>query len=260
MQRRKFLQSSLAAAAGITMPVNAALAGDKQPPQKEVYEWREYEMRFGTDHAQLENYFKTALIPALNKYGVKTVGAFKEWRPSEPAKFYLLVPYSSLGDYLSVNMKVKADADYIKNSAAYNGIPADKAIYHRFSSSLMTAFDGWPAMTVPQSTPRVFELRTYEGYSEDAVRRKIKMFHDGEFPIFTRAKLNPVFFGEVIAGDRQPRLTYLLACDSMEERDKGWAAFVADPAWKKLIADPQYANTISTIRNAFLIPTTYSQV
>ncbi|MVT08374.1 NIPSNAP family protein [Chitinophaga tropicalis] len=260
MKRRKFLQSSLVAAAGAAVTITPAIAGHKSPAQKEIYEWREYEIRFGSDLAQLENYFKTALIPALNKYGVKKVGVFKEWRQSEPAKVYLLTPYSSLDEYLSVNTKVKTDTDYIKNSAAYNSIPADKPVYNRFTSSLMIAFDGFPAMVAPSAGPRIFELRTYEGYSEEAVRRKIKMFNDGEFPIFKRAKLNPVFFGEVIAGDKLPRLTYMLTCNNMEERDKGWSAFVADPEWKKLIADPQYANTISKISNTFLVPTSYSQV
>ncbi|MFC6100253.1 NIPSNAP family protein [Olivibacter domesticus] len=260
MKRRKFLQSSLVAAAGAAAIVKPAMATDKSPTQKEVYEWREYEVRFGSDLGQFENYFKTALIPTLNKYGVKKVGVFKEWRQSEPTRIYLLTPYSSLDNYLSVNIKVKADIDYIKNSAAYNSIPADKPVYNRFTSSLMIAFDGFPAMVVPSGASRIFELRTYEGYSEDAVRRKIKMFHDGEFPIFNRAKLNPVFCGEVIAGDKLPRLTYMITCSSMEERDKGWSAFVADPEWKKLVADPQYANTISKISNTFLVPTSYSQV
>lgn len=260
MKRRKFLQSSLVAAAGAAVSINPVIAGHKSPAQKEIYEWREYEIRFGSDLGQLENYFKTALIPALNKYGVKRVGVFKEWRQSEPAKVYLLTPYSSLDDYLSINAKVKTDTDYIKNSAAYNSIPAEKPVYNRFTSSLMIAFDGFPAMVAPSVEPRIFELRTYEGYSEDAVRRKIKMFNDGEFPIFKRAKLNPVFFGEVITGDKLPRLTYMLTCSNMEERDKGWSAFVADPEWKKLIADPQYANTISKISNTFLVPTSYSQV
>ncbi|KIO74535.1 NIPSNAP family containing protein [Pedobacter lusitanus] len=260
MQRRKFLQSSLVATAGIALNVNPAIAGDMYPVQKEVYEWREYEIRFGSDQSQLENYFKTALIPALNKQGVKTVGVFKEWAPSEPAKFYLLTPYSSLDNYLSVNTKVKADADYIKNSAAYNSLPADKPIYSRFTSSLMIAFDGFPKIVLPSGESRIFELRTYEGNSEDAVRRKIKMFHDGEFPIFERAKLNPVFCGEVIAGDKLPRLTYMITCNSMDERNKGWSAFVADAEWKRLVSDPQYANTISKISNTFLVPASYSQV
>ncbi|ASZ14058.1 NIPSNAP family protein [Chitinophaga pendula] len=260
MQRRKFLQSSLAATAGLAINIKPATAGDQPPTQKEVYEWREYEIRFGADQSQLENYFKTALIPALNKYGVKTVGVFKEWSPSEPARYFLLVPYPSLDSYLFINAKVKADTDYVKNSAVYNNIPADKALYSRFSASLMTAFDGWPAIVIPAGKSRIFELRTYEGYSEDAVRRKVKMFHDGEFPIFKRAKLNPVFCGEVIAGDKLPRLTYMVTCNSMEEREKAWAAFVADPEWKRLVSDPQYVNTISTIRSTFLVPTSYSQV
>ncbi|WP_019945251.1 NIPSNAP family protein [Dyadobacter beijingensis] len=260
MQRRKFLRSSLAVTAATAAGTHSASAADAHFASKEVYEWREYEMRFGADVAQLENYFKTALIPALNKHGVKSVGVFKEWRPSDPAKIYLLTPYASLEQYAAVNGKVKADADFIKNSAAYNGVAVDKALYSRFTASLMSAFEGWPAITVPATGPRIFELRTYEGYSEDAVTRKVKMFNDGEYPIFQRAKLNPVFFGEVIAGDKMPRLTYLLSCSSMEERDKGWAAFIADPAWKKLVGDPQYANTISKIINTFLVPTSYSQV
>lgn len=260
MKRRKFLQSSLTVTAGTAAAINPAIAGEPYASQKEVYEWREYEIRFGSDSSQLENYFKTALIPALNKYGVKTVGVFKEWRPSDPAKFYLLTPYSSLDSYLSINTKVKADADYIKNSATYNSIPAEKPVYNRYNSCLISAFDGFPAIVVPSAQPRIFELRTYEGYSEDAVRRKVKMFNDGEFPIFSRAKLNPVFGGEVIAGDTQPRLTYMITCNSMEERDKGWTAFIADPEWKKLVSDTQYANTISKIRNTFLVPTAYSQV
>lgn len=260
MKRRNFLHSSLAVTAGIAAIGSDVSAAERSPAKKEVYEWREYELNFGIDKGLLEQYFKTAFIPALNQYGVKAVGVFKPWREADPARFYLLIPYSSVDSYFSVNMKIKSDAAFLKNSKAYNSIPAEKPVYNRFVSSLMTAFEGWPVMTVPSGASRIFELRTYEGYSEDAVRRKVKMFHDGEFPIFIRAKLNPVFFGEVIAGDQLPRLTYMITCNNMEERDKGWEAFVADPEWKRLIADTQYANTISKIRSTFLVPTSYSQV
>ncbi|ULT23092.1 NIPSNAP family protein [Sphingobacterium sp. E70] len=64
----------------------------------------------------------------------------------------------------------------------------------------------------------------------------------------------------MIAGDKLPRITYLLTCDNMDEHEKGWKAFIADPEWKRLISDAQYANTISKISNAFLVPTSYSQV
>lgn len=258
MQRRKFLQSSLLAASAVS--TGSVYANEKPAATKEMYEWREYDMRFGSDQSQLENYFKSALIPAYNKYGVKTVGVFKELSKSEPAKIYLLLPFASFNDYMTTTAKVKADNDYITNSQPYNSIPADKAVYNRFSSSFMIAFDGMPKLIVPETGTRIFELRTYEGYSEDAVRRKIKMFNEGEFPIFYRTKLTPVFFGEVISGKNLPCLTYMITFKNMEERDKNWAAFGADPDWKKLSADPQYANSVSNIIKIFLEPAAYSQV
>jgi hypothetical protein len=258
MERRKFLQSSIIAASAITTGIDTT--GKDEKGKKEFYEWREYDMRFGSDQSQLETYFKNALIPAFNKYGVKTIGVFKEIGKSEPPKIYLLIPYTGMDNYISVNAKVKADDDYIKNSQPYNAIAADKPVYTRFHSSFMIAFDGMPKLIVPESGPRIFELRTYEGYSEDAVRRKIKMFNDGEFPIFYRTKLTPVFFGEVISGKNLPCLTYMITFKNLEERDKNWAAFLADPDWKKLTADPQYANTVSNIIKVYLEPTVYSQV
>jgi len=259
MQRRKFLQSSLlAASAAGTGSVFAA--SDKPPAVKEMYELREYDMHFGSDQSQLETYFKTALIPAYNKYGVKNVGVFKEIGKSEPAKIYLLLAFATFNDYTSVTAKVKADDDFIKNSQAYNAIPAEKPVYNRYSSSFMIAFDGMPKLIVPEAGTRVFELRTYEGYSEDALRRKLKMFNEGEFPIFYRTRLTPVFFGEVISGKNLPCLTYMITFKNLEERDKNWAAFGADPDWKKLLADPQYANTVSNIIKIYLEPTAYSQV
>ena len=257
MKRRKFLQSSFIAASAVTTGINPL--NDKEP-QKELYELREYEMRFGSDGSQLEIFFRNALIPALNKQGIKQVGVFKEYGKSEPAKIYLFIPYPSFSDYMTINTQLKSDEDFKKNSQAYNTIPADKPVYNRYSSSFMIAFDVMPKMMAPASGPRLFELRTYEGYNEDALRRKIKMFNDGEVPIFNRAKLIPVFFGEVISGNHQPCLTYMVTCKSIEERDKGWTAFLSDPDWKKLTADPQYANSVSNIIKTFLTPTDYSQI
>jgi hypothetical protein len=124
----------------------------------------------------------------------------------------------------------------------------------------MIAFDGLPKMIVPESGPRIFEVRTYEGYSEDAVARKIKMFNNEEFTIFNRVKLNPVFFGEIIAGPNLPALTYMVTFKNMEERDKAWKAFGPDPDWQRVSKLPEYANSVSRIFKTFLEPLPYSQV
>jgi hypothetical protein len=208
----------------------------------------------------LHEYFEKALIPALNKYGVKSVGVFKEIGKTEPAKIYLLIAYPSFEDYIGINEKVKSDSDFKKNSENWDKMPAEKPVYNRFNTSLLIAFDGLPAMKLPAKEPRIFEVRTYEGYNEDAVRRKIKMFNDEEFPIFYKTKLTPVFFGESIAGPNSPCLTYMITFKDLEERDKNWAAFSADADWKRVLTDPKYANTVSNIRRVFVEPLPYSQV
>jgi hypothetical protein len=258
MERRDFIQKSVLATAFTAAGMSAADARSLQQT-KEIYEWRVYEtMRGGL--AVLENYFTTALIPALNRLGVKKVGVFSEMSKDEPAMVYLLIPYASFDDYRKTNDSLKRDKDFQQASAKYNELPADKPAFLRYDTSLMIAFDGLPKMLFPESGPRMFELRTYEGYSEDAVRRKIRMFNEGEFDIFYRVKLNPVFFGEVIAGKSMPALTYMISFKNMEERDRNWKAFGQDPDWQKISKAPEYANTVSKIYRTFLEPLPYSQI
>jgi hypothetical protein len=258
MRRRKFIENAALTSTALLLG-QSALAGAEKA-KKELYEWREYEIRFGSSQATLHEYLEKSLIPALNKYGVKTVGVFKEIGKTEPAKVYVLIAYPSFEEYLSINTNVKKDDAFLKSSEAWNKVPADKPIYNRVNTSLLLAFDGLPALKVPAKETRIFELRTYEGYSEDAVARKVKMFNEEEFPIFYRTKLNPVFFGEAIAGPALPCITYMITFKNMEERDKNWAAFGADADWKRISSDPKYANTVSNIRRIFLEPLSYSQV
>lgn len=259
MKRRKFIENAALSSTALLLG-QSALADAGKAVKKELYEWREYEIKFRGSVATLHEYLEKALIPALNKYGVKTVGVFNEIGKSEPAKIYVLIVYPSFEEYLSINASIKKDDAYLKSSDNWNKVPADKPVYNRITTSLSLAFDGFPAIKVPAKEPRIFELRTYEGYSEDAVARKVKMFNEEEFPIFYRTKLTPVFFGEVMAGPNLPCLTYMITFKNLEERDKNWAAFGADADWKKVSNDPKYANTVSNIRRTFLEPLPYSQV
>ena len=131
---------------------------------------------------------------------------------------------------------------------------------------MLAAFTGMPKLEVPPATveraPRILELRIYESHSKKANLTKIKMFNEGEIAIFRRTGLRPVFFGETLIGSRLPNLTYMLTFDSIEQRDRNWSAFVADPEWKKLSATPGYtdAETVSNISNVLLSPAPYSQI
>jgi hypothetical protein len=130
----------------------------------------------------------------------------------------------------------------------------------------MIAFQGQPKLTVPPVTAqhgsRVFQLRTYESPSPDDHRRKVEMFHSGEFDIFEKAGFWPVFYGDTLIGPRMPNLTYMLALPDLAELDSKWKAFTSNPDWKKLVASPKFSSEaiVSNVTNLILNPTSYSQI
>lgn len=257
MERRDFIQKSIlttAAVAGAGLAASAKNAAR----DNEIYELRVYHMR--RNMAPLDNYLSKALIPALNNAGVKSVGVFSELSKSEPAQIYMLIPYKSFEDYGKIIVDLRKDRNFIDASSEYTKIPQDQAVFERYDSSLLLAFDGHPKLTVPNKSRKLFELRTYEGYSEDAVARKVKMFNSGEIDIFRDVKLNAVFYSENISGKDLPCLTYMAAYDSMEERETVWKAFSAHPEWQKMSKMPEYANTVNKIHKTFLEPVAYSQI
>jgi hypothetical protein len=259
MQRRNFVKSSLLSATAIGSGLSLSAAANKTAA-KEFYELRVYDLKEAASQAALDEYFQNALIPALNKYGSKQVGVFREMAKPDSLKAWVLIPYGSFDAYIATMKKVRDDDSYKKASAVYNAIPKDKNVYTRYTTSLMIAFDGIPKMIVPKKDPRVFELRTYESYSEDAATRKINMFNKEEFPIFYRTGLIPVFFGEVIAGDHMPCLTYLLTFPDLETKEKNWKTFIADEQWKVVSKRPEYADSVSKVISTMLEPLPYSQI
>ena len=226
---------------------------------REFYELRVYEPTMGS-LPTLEKYLSEALIPALNRQGVKNVGVFRETGKNEPPLVYVLIPYASMNDFEKVKEGLAKEDEYRKASDSYDKVGVEKPVYFRYETSFMHAFEGLPKMVVPEKKPRIFELRIYQGYSDDAVRRKVKMFNDEEFKIFYATKLNPVFFGEVVAGKDLPCLAYMITFKDMEERDANWKAFGANPDWQRILKDPQYANTVSKIVRVFLEPMACSQI
>lgn len=258
MERRDFIQKSILTTAAVAGAGLSSTQAQQAPKNKVVYEFRVYHMR--RNMSPLENYFSKALIPALNRLGSKNIGVFSELSKSEPAKIYALIPYASFEAYGKTILALKNDKQFIDASGDYNKIPADQAVFERYDSSLMLAFDGEPKLVVPSRDQKLFELRIYEAYSEDALRRKVKMFNDGEFDIFDKVKINPVFYGENISGKGLPCLTYMSVYESMETRDAAWKDFLAHPDWQKMSKMPEYANTVSRIHRIFLERTPYSQI
>ena len=149
-----------------------------------------------------------------------------------------------------------------KSRTEYLAVQATDPVYDRVESSLFRAFETMPKVEKPAGKPQMYNLRIYESHNEAAGQKKIEMFNQGEIAIFRKVGLNPVFFGEAIAGTRMPNLTYLLAFHDDKARADAWGKFGGDPDWKKLRAIPEYEDKriVSRITNKLLTPTAYSQM
>lgn len=262
MNRRNFIHATVAAGGLAALPDVVTAADGNSPASREYFELRAYTLR--PDRQKLlDDYLKNALIPGLNRLGVKPIGAFHETPQAEKPVTYLLIPYQSLEQIATVTSRLGNDADYRRAAHDYLSVPAADPVYERIESSLLGGIDGMPRLLAPSAQkPRLFNLRIYESHNEAASKKKIEMFTQGELAIFKRVGLTPVLFGEALVGTRLPNLTYLLVFDDDKAREQAWGRFRADPEWLKLKAIPEYEDRkiVSKITNKLLTPAEYSQV
>jgi len=260
MRRRDFIHSAAVGMVASSTPLTSKVWKKPEDTDKEFYEFRTYELTSGGQKNVLSAYFGDVLIPALNRLGCDHVGVFQEIGNSEPPIIYILIPYPSNRIFLQSGQLLQEDELYRSAGLEFHSIPVNNKVFSRYETRLFRAFDGLPKMITPEAGPRIFELRTYEGYSDDAVRRKIKMFNEGELELFFKTGLHPVFFGEAIAGKDLPYLTYMLTFEDMIERDANWKAFIDHPEWKRMAGMTEFADTVSKIHRTFLEPLDVSQV
>lgn len=268
MRRRQFLTRSLAAATASTVESSAWRASAQQAgaaQQRQFYVMRQYRLQNGPQAKLLDGFLSGALIPALNRLGITPVGAFHLDIGPETPTLYLLLPSTNCDLLATADLRLLEDATFLKAAEPFWNAPATQPPFIRVESSLLLAFEGWPHLTLPASTAqhgkRIFQLRTYESPTLAAHVRKVEMFHRGEFAIFERTGLHPVFFSQTLVGPRQPSLTYMLTFADPAELNANWSKFGADPEWKKLSTAPRYADPIvSNITNLILSPAEYSQI
>jgi hypothetical protein len=251
----------LAAAAGGTF----AMASAQEPPKNSFFELRYYRMRNSRTNQvrRTTEFLSQGYAPAAKRAGIGPVGIFSATIAPEAPFLLVASGYPSLGGMQTSLEKLAADAEYQKMLADYSGV-ADLA-YIRMESALFRCFDAVPKIEVAAAEgrgARTFELRTYESDNETTLRRKVKMFNDGEVAIFRRAGLQPVFFGEAMVGSNLPRITYIVAYDGLAGHDKAWSAFSADPEWRKLSTQPGNADAeiVANISNAILRPAAGSEI
>jgi hypothetical protein len=104
----------------------------------------------------------------------------------------------------------------------------------------------------------IYELRIYKAMP-GRMQKLLARFNDHTLPIWARHGIAQVGFWRTHIGESNNDLTYLLAWESLADRETRWTAFQSDPAWLKAREDSEKDGPIiANISSQFLTPTAFS--
>ncbi len=233
----------------------------------DYYQIQVYRLTGKVQQDQVDNFLKNAYLPAMHRAGIKKVGVFKPIESDTTAdkRVYIWAPFTSPDHFAKTLEILEKDADYQKAGIAFLGAPFEQPPFVRKESILLMAFPNAPSYSVPTfPTPhaqRIYELRSYEGATENLYLKKVQMFNEGgEIALFKSLDFNALFYAKVISGSTMPNLMYMTTFADMAAHDAHWDSFTKSPEWIKLKALPEYKNTVSKAVKVLLHPTDYSDL
>ena len=254
-----------ACAAGMAVPRAQAQAVEGA---REIIEVTRYVCATVEKRDRLLAVWDAALVPALNRQGVKQVGVF--WTDEKvnngnaeyATTVFVVAGFPAAEAFVASEERLLADSRFRQEAAEVFGAPMNDPLYDSCSSLGMQGFATCPRVVrVTDSPERILELRIYNSYTIERNASKIAMFEGGgELAIFRACGMPPVFFGRALAGEKLPNLTYLLAFADRASMDAAWKTFRDHPDWLKLKADPTYKDTANKITKILLRPSRGSQL
>ena len=106
----------------------------------------------------------------------------------------------------------------------------------------------------------IYELRIYRCVA-GRLPALLNRFQSTTLRLWQKHGIRQAGFWTTVVGESANDLTYLLAWESLADREKKWAAFQSDPDWisarAKTEADGQI---VGNIVNQLLVPTSFSSV
>lgn len=228
-----------------------------------IFQLKLFKLANKEQQVRLDDYLKNAYIPALHRFGIKSIGVFKTAEKDSAANLvYVFVPFKDLNEMNKLSQQLEFDKAYLKDGKDFINATYNNAPYIRTQSIILEAFAGMPNFDVPNLTSpkseRIYELRDYESATAKIGLNKIEMFNKYEIDIFSKLDFNAIFYGKVISGPQMPDLIYLTTYNNMADHEAKWKAFGTE--YNKINKLPQYQNNVSHITSTFLRPTDYSDL
>lgn len=104
----------------------------------------------------------------------------------------------------------------------------------------------------------IYEMRRYRAMP-GRMPALLERFEKRTLKIWERMSIRQVGFWTSAIGPSHLELFYILAWDSMDERQKKWDAFSVDPEWIKVLADSERDGIIvANAENSVMKPTSFS--
>jgi len=106
----------------------------------------------------------------------------------------------------------------------------------------------------------IYELRVYTALP-GRLPALLKRFETQTLKIWDTHGIKQAGFWTTVIGPDSNALTYLIAWDSLGDRQQKWGAFQNDPAWHKARDDSERDGLIvANVASSFLTPTSFSSV
>ena len=106
----------------------------------------------------------------------------------------------------------------------------------------------------------IYELRVYHCLP-GRLPALLNRFETATLGIWERHGIKQAGFWTTLVGASNMTLTYMLAWESLADRETKWTAFQADPEWQAKRADSEKDSPIlANVVSEFLVPTRFSSV
>jgi hypothetical protein len=106
----------------------------------------------------------------------------------------------------------------------------------------------------------IYELRIYHAVP-GRLPALISRFQNHTIQIWEKHGIRQAGFWTTLIGESNQQLTYMLAWDSMADREERWGAFITDPEWLTVSKESEKDGPlVQNIHNELLAPTAFSAV
>ena len=227
-----------------------------------IHELRLYRTNPGRLPALLAR-FQDHALPLWEKHGVRQAGFFTTLVGASSNDLTYMLEWQSLAEREQRWEAFMADPAWarVRIESQRGGV-----INANVSNSFLvpTAFSavrpGQPATNKGNDRAMIYELRVYRTIP-GRLPALLSRFQNHTLKLWEKHGIRQAGFWTTLVGESNNDLTYLLAWESLAEREQKWNAFATDPDWLKVRAETEADGPINqTVMNAFLSPTAFSSV